>query len=140
MMARLVGIVLLLAMATPPVLAADAPPDSEPTSRYEYDSYVLAVLTERKIASCEAHAPKIYAAYAPQIAPWRAANLAMASRLSAAALRWKLPGDSSLDSILTDMTRSVEAEASSVPKAAEEVLCERLLRAGSASNYRLARP
>lgn len=105
-------------------LSADVSPD---TTRAEYDAFMAGFTIEQHRASCERHAPDVYAAHRVQVDSWHAENDAIIRRLEAAAHQWELPGGLLLDDLLSQIAASIDDDYASMTIETRESRCKAIL-------------
>jgi anti-sigma factor ChrR (cupin superfamily) len=117
-------ILALVGAVTTAALSADEPPD---TTRAEYDEFMAAFVLEQYRASCERHAPEVYAKHRAQADTWRVETATTIRRLESAARRWELPGGRSVDDLLAHIATSTDDEYASMTDETREARCKAFL-------------
>ena len=114
--------------------AAPSFADDPNVTRDIYDAYVGAFTLQQHLASCERHAPAALEQSQPTVAAFHAANEASLRRLEAAARKWRLPGDRSIEEVLRHIRNSTDAYYADVPAGIAAARCQNLLATLAASS------
>jgi len=99
-----------------------------------YDAYVDAFTLQQHLESCERHAPAALEQSQSTVAAFRATNEASLRRLEAAARKWRLPGDRSIEEVLRHIRDSTDAYYADVPAGIAASRCQNLVANLAASS------